>query len=633
MIKHITKSCILFLILYFSCHPVHAQSNGGITSGATSHCGSSNTGFVTVSGYKTTILFWQSSTDGGITWNNNANQQPNQTYYNLAQTTCFRAVVQDGAFQPDTSTQVCITIYPPAVAGTISGGGTFCANSGAGSLTVTGNTGTVALWQYSETNGATWVNSANTTTTENYSSIIKNRLYRVIVQNGPTCKKDTSATIAFVISPPSYPGSVSGATTVCATANTGSLTLSGNVGNVMGWQSSDNNGATWQAISNTAATQPYLNLKQTTSYRAIVKSGGCPADTTLAVTIQVSPTTIPGTLKGGGNFCGNLAIGTLTLTGTTGNVSYWISSLDSGATWNSIANTTVTQSYSNLTATTWYGVVVKSGSCPADTSTIEHVNVSPQTVAGTVSSSNSVCYGVGHDTLLVKGHIGKVLTWLLSTNNGTTWTPIANQTDSYIYNGLTQSTWYKAVIQSGYCDIDTTPAVAITVFPKTPVDAGPDTTITLGQSITLTGSGTGTPLWTPATALSNPAIFAPLASPETNITYMLFVTDNNNCVNADSVRITVLKLSYDGMVSNLFTPNGDGINDTWYLQDIQKFPDNEVKVYNIYGMEVFSKKGYSNDWTGTFNGGDLPDGTYFYVLRFENSKTIIKGSLDILRNK
>ena len=87
------------------------------------------------------------------------------------------------------------------------------------------------------------------------------------------------------------------------------------------------------------------------------------------------------------------------------------------------------------------------------------------------------------------------------------------------------------------------------------------------------------------------------------------------------------------MVSNLFTPNGDGINDTWYLQDIQKFPDNEVKVYNIYGMEVFSKKGYANDWTGTFNGADLPDGTYFYVLRFENSETIIKGSLDILRNK
>jgi gliding motility-associated-like protein len=109
--------------------------------------------------------------------------------------------------------------------------------------------------------------------------------------------------------------------------------------------------------------------------------------------------------------------------------------------------------------------------------------------------------------------------------------------------------------------------------------------------------------------------------------------DSKNCVNSDTVRITILKVVFDGKISNLFTPNGDGINDTWYLQDIQKFPDNEVIVYNIYGKEVFSKKGYMNDWKGTFNGADLPDGTYYYVLRFDSSDMVLKGSLDILRNK
>jgi gliding motility-associated-like protein len=635
MITQITKSLILFLILSFFSLTIHAQSIGGTTTttGPTSYCSTTNSGYVSVIGYKSTILFWQSSTDGGFTWNNNANQLPNQTYFNLAQTTCFRAVVQDGAFTPDTSTQICITIYKPAVAGTIIGGGVFCANSGSGNLTVTGNTGTVAYWQYSETNGGSWINIPNSTTTESYSGLTKTRLYRVIVQNGPSCKKDTSATASIVVSPATVAGTIMGATSVCAAANSGVLSITGNLGMVTSWQSSVNNGASWQNINNITTSESYLNLSTTTWYRAILKSGTCNPDTTAKAIMDVSPVTVPGTLTGGGNFCGNTATGTLTLNGTTGIIQKWLSSTDSGITWLSIPNTTKNQNYANVPLTTWYSVVVKSGACAADTSVVEKVNVAPQTVAGTISSSKSVCYGVGKDTLHLKGYVGKISAWLQSTDNGGTWTPIVNQTDSLIYNALTQTTWYAAVVQSGNCVIDTTTAVAITVFPQTPVDAGPSATLTLGQSVTLAGSGNGTPLWTPALFLSDPTILTPVAKPETTTTYTLFITDSKGCVNSDTVTVTILKVVFDGKISNLFTPNGDGINDTWYLQDIQKFPDNEVIVYNIYGNEVFTKKGYMNDWKGTYNGADLPDGTYYYVVRFDNSAVVLKGSLDILRNK
>lgn len=633
MITQITKSLLLFLILSSLTLKLNAQSVGGTTTGAKDFCSTTNSGYVSVVNYKGTILFWQTSTDGGITWVTNANQQPNQTYFNLAQTTCFRAVVQDGAFPADTSTQVCVTIYQPAVAGTIVGGGTFCANAPAGTIAVTGNIGNVAYWQYSETNGASWINIPNSTTSENYPLLTKNRLYRVVVQNGAACKKDTSAVVSFIINAQSVAGSITGATTVCAFNNAGNLTLSGNTGNVVTWQSSVNNGVNWQNLNNTTTSQSYSNLQQTTWFRAIVKNGVCNPDTTTHVVIEVSPITIPGILSGGGNFCGNAAIGTLTLNGNNGAIQNWIASTDSGATWTTIANITNAQNYTNLPVTTWYGVMVKSGACPADTSTIEQVNVAPQTVAGTISSSKSFCYGIGRDTLRLKGKVGKVLTWLQSTNNGGTWTAVANQSDSLVYNALTQTTWYTAVVQSGHCDIDTAVAVAITVFPKTPVDAGPTATITLGQSVTLAGSGNGTPLWTPSTWLSDPGIFTPVATPEATTTYTLFVTDTKNCVNSDTVTIFVLKMKYDGKITNLFTPNGDGVNDTWYLEDIGKFPDNEVIVYNIYGQEVFRKKGYTNDWKGTYNGGDLPDGTYYYVLKFDNSDAVFKGSIDILRNK
>jgi len=97
--------------------------------------------------------------------------------------------------------------------------------------------------------------------------------------------------------------------------------------------------------------------------------------------------------------------------------------------------------------------------------------------------------------------------------------------------------------------------------------------------------------------------------------------------------ITVFNCECRGRVSNLFTPKVEGIIDTWYIHDIQNYPENEVFVYNIYGNEVYSGKKYANDWQGTFNGSPLPDGTYYYVIKFDGYDTVIKGSVDILKSK
>ena len=111
------------------------------------------------------------------------------------------------------------------------------------------------------------------------------------------------------------------------------------------------------------------------------------------------------------------------------------------------------------------------------------------------------------------------------------------------------------------------------------------------------------------------------------------VTDTSGCISSDAVVVTVNSPSFNGTIANLFSPNGDGVNDTWYVQNIQDYPGNEVHIYNIYGNEVFSTKGYANDWKGTYNGADLPDGTYYFVLKLSPSEPAIKGSVDILRNK
>lgn len=64
-----------------------------------------------------------------------------------------------------------------------------------------------------------------------------------------------------------------------------------------------------------------------------------------------------------------------------------------------------------------------------------------------------------------------------------------------------------------------------------------------------------------------------------------------------------------------FSPNNDGINDHFTIEGIELFPNNELRVFNRWGNQIFSQKGYKNNWNGSWDGADLPDGTYFYILK------------------
>jgi gliding motility-associated-like protein len=66
------------------------------------------------------------------------------------------------------------------------------------------------------------------------------------------------------------------------------------------------------------------------------------------------------------------------------------------------------------------------------------------------------------------------------------------------------------------------------------------------------------------------------------------------------------------------SPNGDGINDTW---DLSNFDVKELKIYNRYGSEIYSKSPYFDEWDGTSNGNELPDGSYYYVIVLNNNTT------------
>ncbi|SKC03343.1 gliding motility-associated C-terminal domain-containing protein [Sphingobacterium nematocida] len=83
-------------------------------------------------------------------------------------------------------------------------------------------------------------------------------------------------------------------------------------------------------------------------------------------------------------------------------------------------------------------------------------------------------------------------------------------------------------------------------------------------------------------------------------------------------------------IPNVFTPNGDGKNDTFVIQGLELFDKKRLRVFNRSGFEVYQSENYGNDW----NGQGLGLGTYFYILEFEgdNQKSrVIKGYVTILR--
>jgi gliding motility-associated-like protein len=103
---------------------------------------------------------------------------------------------------------------------------------------------------------------------------------------------------------------------------------------------------------------------------------------------------------------------------------------------------------------------------------------------------------------------------------------------------------------------------------------------------------------------------------------------NHNPANEVLQTIDILP-TFDN-ISSLFTPNGDGMNDYWYIPDLEEYGNVKVTVYNRYGQPVYESDSYKNDWDGTWNGYPLPSASYYYIIKSEK-KGFIKGVVNIVR--
>ncbi|GAA4085955.1 PKD domain-containing protein [Mucilaginibacter panaciglaebae] len=152
--------------------------------------------------------------------------------------------------------------------------------------------------------------------------------------------------------------------------------------------------------------------------------------------------------------------------------------------------------------------------------------------------------------------------------------------------------------------------------------------ITLRAIAGIAGGGNLTYKWTPSTGLSADNIPDPVATLSADTKYTLTVTSGTGCPTSTETFVKVLKMP---LIPNAFTPNGDGINDTWEIKYLNDYPNATVEILSRYGGRVYYSNGYGTPWDGRSNGANLPVGTYYYIISPNSGRKPTSGYLTIIR--
>jgi gliding motility-associated-like protein len=172
----------------------------------------------------------------------------------------------------------------------------------------------------------------------------------------------------------------------------------------------------------------------------------------------------------------------------------------------------------------------------------------------------------------------------------------------------------------------------VVIFNLPEVNAGEDQTVSQGYPTQLNATGAIEYAWSPIDGLDNSSVPFPIATPLETTTYVVFAKDKYGCESSDTVTVYVNN-EYKLVATNVLTPDNNGSNDTWKIENVETFGDVSVKVYDRWGTLVYQQNAYKNDWRGTTGNDLLPDGTYYYYITFSSSSKIYKGALTILRNR
>jgi gliding motility-associated-like protein len=205
---------------------------------------------------------------------------------------------------------------------------------------------------------------------------------------------------------------------------------------------------------------------------------------------------------------------------------------------------------------------------------------------------------------------GAITQWHWDLGDGTT-SSSENLVNTYSYGDTLNIKLWDYSAQN--CVSDT--ASKILIIYSYPVVRTPlDTFVVEGHSVQLIPFYRGSDLhylWYPPLYLNSDTIPFPVSSTKTSTFYQETVTGAGGCVSKADTYIEVIQFLE---IPNVFSPNGDGINDTWVIKNTELYPQLTVQIFNRYGQPIFYSKGYYTPWDGKMNGKPLPVGVYYYVI-------------------
>jgi gliding motility-associated-like protein len=176
--------------------------------------------------------------------------------------------------------------------------------------------------------------------------------------------------------------------------------------------------------------------------------------------------------------------------------------------------------------------------------------------------------------------------------------------------------------------------VVVSVIPPVLAFAGNDTVVVAGQPLQLKATGAVNYSWFPTANLSNPLVSNPVAILNDDISYRVKVSTKEGCYAFDSLKVKVYKTPPEIFVPNLFTPNGDGLNDLLrpIPVGISKFV--YFRVYNRFGQLVYSANDFVSGWNGKFKGRDQGNESFVWHALAEDylgNQLYRKGQTTLIR--
>jgi gliding motility-associated-like protein len=289
-------------------------------------------------------------------------------------------------------------------------------------------------------------------------------------------------------------------------------------------------------------------------------------------------------------------------------------------------NPTMMQPLAKPQTPTNYRVVASISKCSA-TANVNILTVPyPSVVA---NAERFICFGAS--TQLNSQYSGETVQWspAASLSDPTIPNPIASPNSSTTYTVL--------VFENKGCPKPGVDTVRVIVEPPINLAVIRDTSVVVGQPLTLNASGASRYLWSPGNFLSNNSIPNPVftfTQPSEGLTYQVLGYNDAGCRDSLTVRITVYANGPTIYVPTAFTPNGDGLNETLKPTLTGMRQLNFFRVFNRYGEIVFQTSSLYDAWDGRYKGQPQASGTFVWMVQavdFEGKTVQQKGSTMLMK--